>query len=160
VVVFYKKNRNKIPNFYILFVVPNQQSTPIASGKKMEMSADGNQVETGLQNLNSRFAEIIERNNQTMNENQKLKDELETVEDLKKSEINGIKNLYETELAEARRLLDKEAEKTVSFQNKNCDTFLRTGQNSVQILTNYIPSRIKGRQQLLEQDGRHFLVFF
>lgn len=96
--------------------MPNQQSTPIASGKKMEMSADGNQVETGLQNLNSRFAEIIERNNQTMNENQKLKDELETVEDLKKSEIGGIKKLYETELAEARRLLDKEAEKTVKDQ--------------------------------------------
>ena len=105
-----------MPNLYILSVVPNQQSTPIASGKKMEMSADGNLVETGLQNLNSRFAEIIERNNQTMNENQKLKDELETVEDLKKSEINGIKNLYETELAEARRLLDKEAEQTVSFR--------------------------------------------
>ena len=109
--IFYKKKVAKKPNLYILSVVPNQQSTPIASGKKTEMSA-----KTGLHNLNSRFAEIIERNNQTVNENQKLKDELKTAEDLKKNEIDGIKSLYETELAEARRLLDKEAEKTVSFQ--------------------------------------------
>ena len=84
----------------------------------MDIGADGNPVESGLQNLNSRFAEIIERNNRTMNENQKLKDELETAEDLKKNEIEQIKTLYETELAEARRLLDNEAEKTVSGKNR------------------------------------------
>ena len=81
----------------------------------MDQVADQSNVESGLQNLNSRFADIIDRNNQMMIVNQKLRDEVNTVEDGKRSELNQIKKLYETELCEARRLLDLEAQKTVSF---------------------------------------------
>lgn len=96
---------------------PNTQSTPIADkAKKMDQVADQSNVESGLQNLNSRFADIIDRNNQMMIVNQKLRDEVNTVEDGKRSELNQIKKLYETELCEARRLLDLEAQKTVKHQ--------------------------------------------
>lgn len=89
--------------------VPNQQSTPIAEKKVKE--SDTSMVESGLQNLNTRFADIIDRNSAMMAENQQLKDEINTIEDAKTAELAKIKEMYEAELKEARRLLDNESVK-------------------------------------------------
>ena len=91
--------------------MPNQQSTPIAEKKVKE--SDTSMVESGLQNLNTRFADIIDRNSAMMAENQQLKDEINTIEDAKKAELGKIKDMYEAELKEARRLLDNESVKAV-----------------------------------------------
>ena len=67
----------------------------------------------GLAGLNSRFSNIIERNNQMTDENATLRAEVETLRDTKKAEIDSIKQLYDVEMTQARTLLDREAEKTV-----------------------------------------------
>ena len=50
-----------------------------------------------------------------MEENAKLKGENETLREAKKAEVDKVKQYYEVEIAEARRLLDTEAEKVVSL---------------------------------------------
>lgn len=96
--------------------VPAQTSTPkVVKGSTSEADSPS-AVQDGLHGLNIRFAEIINRNNQFSIENQQLRDDVASIEDSKKGAIEKIKELYETELAEARRLLDKEADKTVRSQ--------------------------------------------
>ena len=49
-------------------------------------------------------------------ENAKLQAENETLRESKKAEVDKVKQFYEVEIAEARRLLDAEAEKVVSLK--------------------------------------------
>ena len=69
--------------------------------------------EADLGNLNTRLAAIVDRNNGVQSENQRLREQLAHVQDNHKEELDKVKNLYETELAEARRLLDVEATRKV-----------------------------------------------
>ena len=69
--------------------------------------------EADLGNLNSRLAAIVDRNNGVQSENQRLRDQLAHIQDSHKEELDKVKSLYETELAEARRLLDVEATRKV-----------------------------------------------
>ena len=48
-------------------------------------------------------------------ENGKLRAENETLRETKKAEVDKVKQFYEVEIAEARRLLDAEVEKVVSL---------------------------------------------
>ena len=78
----------------------------------------------GLAGLNSRFSHIIERNNQMTDENAKLQAENETLRETKKAEVDKVKQFYEVEIAEARRLLDAEAEKVVSLKFSYIDCII------------------------------------
>ena len=49
-------------------------------------------------------------------ENSKLQAENETLRETKNAEVIKVKQFYEVEIAEARRLLDAEAEKVVSLK--------------------------------------------
>ena len=49
-------------------------------------------------------------------ENTKLRAENETLREAKNAEVDKVKQYYEVEIAEARRLLDAEAEKVVSLK--------------------------------------------
>ena len=49
-------------------------------------------------------------------ENTKLRAENETLREAKNAEVDKVKQFYEVEIAEARRLLDAEAEKVVSLK--------------------------------------------
>ena len=77
--------------------------------------------EADLGNLNTRLAAIVDRNNGVQSENQRLREQLAHVQDNHKEELDKVKNLYETELAEARRLLDVEATRKViwNFKTEN-----------------------------------------
>merc|ERR1711937_1040688 len=88
------------------------QSTPV-NPKKMAETSESQDAAHGLAGLNSRFSNIIERNNRIMEENGKLRAENETLRETKKAEVDKVKQFYEVEIAEARRLLDAEAEKVV-----------------------------------------------
>jgi len=92
--------------------VPQNQSTPV-NPKKMTETSESQDAAHGLAGLNSRFSHIIERNNQMTDENAKLQAENETLRESKKAEVDKVKQFYEVEIAEARRLLDAEAEKVV-----------------------------------------------
>ena len=59
-----------------------------------------------------------------MEENAKLKGENETLREAKKAEVDKVKQYYEVEIAEARRLLDTEAEKVVSLVFFYIDCFI------------------------------------
>merc|ERR1711937_1079941 len=88
------------------------QSTPV-NPKKMAETSESQDAAHGLAGLNSRFSQIIERNNRMTEENAKLRAENETLRETKKAEVDKVKQFYEVEIAEARRLLDAEAEKAV-----------------------------------------------
>ena len=49
-------------------------------------------------------------------ENTKLRAENETLREAKNAEVDKVKQYYEVEIAEARRLLDAEVEKVVSLK--------------------------------------------
>jgi len=60
-----------------------------------------------LQNLNDRLACYIDRVRNLETENSRLSIEVQTTRDTVTRETTNIKNIYETELLEARRLLDE-----------------------------------------------------
>jgi len=93
--------------------VPVSASTPVASGKKQPEQGEVEEYSADMGNLNSRLAAIVDRNNGIQSENQRLRDQLATVQDNHKAELDKVKTLYDTELAEARRLLDLEAARKV-----------------------------------------------
>ena len=50
-------------------------------------------------NLNTRLAAIVDRNNGIQSENQRLRDQLATVQDNHKAELDKVKSLYDNEMA-------------------------------------------------------------
>ena len=63
-------------------------------------------------NFNSRFATIVDRNNGIQSENQRLREKLGSVQDAH-TEEDRVKTIYESEIGEARQLLDLESNKKV-----------------------------------------------
>ncbi|TDG46307.1 hypothetical protein AWZ03_007278 [Drosophila navojoa] len=78
---------------------PQQASSPTRHSRLVE------KVE--LQNLNDRLACYIDRVRSLETENSRLTIEVQTTRDTVTRETNNIKNIYETELLEARRMLDE-----------------------------------------------------
>ena len=56
-------------------------------------------------------------------ENAKLQAENETLRETKKAEVDKVKQFYEVEITEARRLLDAEVEKVVSLKFSYTDCY-------------------------------------
>ena len=63
--------------------------------------------------LNTRLATIVDRNNGIQSENQRLREKMSSINDAHQEELVRIKEMYERELGEARRLLDNEANRKV-----------------------------------------------
>ena len=75
-----------------------------------------------LQNLNDRFAVYIERMRTLEERNSSLTAEITTWKEKEKSEVTEVKNMYESELANARVLLDeisKEKSRVELENNRN-----------------------------------------
>lgn len=69
-----------------------------------------------LQNLNDRLAAYIDRVRYLENENNRLQVQVRSSEETVTREVTNIKGLYESELAEARKLLDDTAKEKAKLQ--------------------------------------------
>ncbi|KAK3733282.1 hypothetical protein QZH41_011128 [Actinostola sp. cb2023] len=84
---------------------PRIRSQSFVSPSKMSRT----QEKLELQHLNDRLATYIERMKVLEEQNTKLRSEVTVSKESVEREINGIKRMYESELAEARRLVDETA---------------------------------------------------
>lgn len=69
-----------------------------------------------LRGLNQRLVSYISRVKQLKDENSKLQAEVTTCKEVTIKEVDGIKDMYETELNDARRLLDETAKEKARQQ--------------------------------------------
>lgn len=69
-----------------------------------------------LQGLNDRLANYIDRVRYLEAENSRLSVQVQSTEEVVKREVSSVKNLYESELADARRLLDETAKEKARIQ--------------------------------------------
>lgn len=69
-----------------------------------------------LQNLNDRLAAYIDKVRYLENENGRLQIQVRSTEETVSREVGNIKALYESELAEARKLLDDTAKEKAKLQ--------------------------------------------
>ena len=69
-----------------------------------------------LESLNDRLAAYIDRNRKLQQENQKLYQIVQTSQETLSIEKTNVKNLYEQELEDARRLLDQTANEKARVQ--------------------------------------------
>lgn len=69
-----------------------------------------------LQNLNDRLAAYIDRVRYLENENSRLLVQVRSTEETVSREVTNIKSLYESELGEARKLLDDTAKEKAKLQ--------------------------------------------
>ena len=69
-----------------------------------------------LQNLNDRLAAYIDKVRYLENENSRLQVQVRSTEETVTREVTNIKTLYESELAEARKLLDDTAKEKAKLQ--------------------------------------------
>ncbi|PVD37822.1 hypothetical protein C0Q70_00424 [Pomacea canaliculata] len=74
------------------------------------------QEQEELQGLNDRLANYIDRVRHLESENSRLCTQIQSTEEVIKREVSSVKNLYETELADARRLLDETAREKAKVQ--------------------------------------------
>lgn len=74
------------------------------------------QEQEDLQGLNDRLANYIDRVRHLESENNRLCTQIQSTEEVIKREVSSVKNLYETELADARRLLDETAREKAKVQ--------------------------------------------
>lgn len=72
-----------------------------------------------LQHLNDRLAIYIERMKELEEQNTKLRTEVTVNKETVEREIDGVKRMYESELAEARRLVDETAKEKAKEQIEN-----------------------------------------
>ncbi|XP_030565457.1 lamin Dm0 [Drosophila novamexicana] len=93
---------------------PQQQSTSSQSQSQQQASSPLSPTrhsrlveKVELQNLNDRLACYIDRVRNLETENSRLSIEVQTTRDTVTRETTNIKNIYETELLEARRMLDE-----------------------------------------------------
>jgi len=85
--------------------VPQQSSTPVRKGEKETV----HEFQADMGHLNTRLATIVDRNNGIQSENQRLREKMSAINDAHQEELVRIKDMYERELGEARRLLDNES---------------------------------------------------
>jgi len=69
-----------------------------------------------LASLNDRLAVYIDRVRHLEADNQRLRQVSIELEETVRREVNGVKGVYDRELAEARRLLDQLAQEKAKFQ--------------------------------------------
>lgn len=72
-----------------------------------------------MQELNERFANYIEKVRFLEAQNRKLASELETLRDKWGQETSAVKQMYESELAEARKLIDDLTREKTNMEIKN-----------------------------------------
>ncbi|XP_003372156.1 lamin-L [Trichinella spiralis] len=103
-----------------------------------------------LQHLNDRLAQYIERVRQLEAENQRLSLSIRNTEDIVSKERNSLRDTYERELAEARRLLDecsKAKARAFLELNKNM-TYMDELQTKVERLERHLQECEERRAQL------------
>lgn len=90
---------------------PQQQTSTSSSQSQQQASSPTRHSrlveKVELQNLNDRLACYIDRVRNLETENSRLTIEVQTTRDTVTRETTNIKNIYETELLEARRMLDE-----------------------------------------------------
>ncbi|KAH7966854.1 hypothetical protein HPB49_019888 [Dermacentor silvarum] len=74
------------------------------------------QEKNELANLNDRLAAYIDRVRELETENSRLTQQIETSQETRTREVTSVKNLYERELAEARRAVDDTANERAKLQ--------------------------------------------
>ncbi|KAL8624877.1 hypothetical protein ACOMHN_016173 [Nucella lapillus] len=74
------------------------------------------QEQEELQGLNDRLANYIDKVRFLEAENSRLSTQVQSTEEVVKREVSSVKNLYETELTDARRLLDETAREKARIQ--------------------------------------------
>ncbi|XP_065309299.1 lamin Dm0-like [Dermacentor albipictus] len=74
------------------------------------------QEKNELANLNDRLATYIDRVRELETENSRLTQQIETSQETRTREVTSVKNLYERELAEARRAVDDTANERAKLQ--------------------------------------------
>ncbi|KAK7116770.1 lamin Dm0-like [Littorina saxatilis] len=74
------------------------------------------QEQEDLQGLNDRLANYIDRVRYLEAENSRLSTQIQSTEEVVKREVSSVKHLYESELADARRLLDETAKEKARIQ--------------------------------------------
>lgn len=69
-----------------------------------------------LMNLNDRLAAYIDKVRHLETENSRLYTQVRSTEEVVKREVTNVKSLYESELADARKLLDDTAKEKARLQ--------------------------------------------
>lgn len=92
-------------------------SERIAAASPTKMSRE--QEKDELQHLNSRLAVYIDRVNALEESNNKLTAEITLTKSRTRTEVENVKNSFESELADARRLLDETAKEKAREQMEN-----------------------------------------
>uniref|UniRef100_A0A1B0A5V1 LTD domain-containing protein n=1 Tax=Glossina pallidipes TaxID=7398 RepID=A0A1B0A5V1_GLOPL len=101
---------------------PGSSSTPLITGGNRSASPlsptrhSRLQEKAELQNLNDRLAVYIDRVRNLETENARLSIEVQTTHDTVTREVTNIKTMYETELSDARRLLDDTAREKAKLE--------------------------------------------
>jgi lamin B len=99
--------------------VPANTSTPKTGSNGGTVTDYGCEPASEFGNLNTRFATIVERNRTSIQENAELKETLSHKDAIHTAELTRVKDKYDNELAEARRLLDKSANEKVALDIEN-----------------------------------------
>lgn len=101
---------------------PGSSSTPLITGGNRSASPlsptrhSRLQEKAELQNLNDRLAVYIDRVRNLETENARLSIEVQTTHDTVTREVTNIKTMYESELSDARRLLDDTAREKAKLE--------------------------------------------
>lgn len=90
---------------------PVRPSSPLSPTRLSRM-----QEKDELRNLNDRLAVYIDRVRHLESENSRLTLQVQTSQETVTREVTSIKNMYESELADARRLLDETARERAKLQ--------------------------------------------
>ncbi|XP_075035024.1 lamin-B1 [Mixophyes fleayi] len=89
----------------------SSMSTPLSPTRISRL-----QEKEALQHLNDRLAVYIDKVRSLENENSVLQLQVTEREEVRSSEVSGLKDLYETELADARQILDDTARERAKLQ--------------------------------------------
>lgn len=110
-----------------------------------------------MAHLNNRLAAYVDKVRHFETENSRLQHQITSYQDTSRQEIQNIKDIYENELTETKRLLDELSKEkaTVTLDNQNLKESLESSKASVNSLTqsnNALESKLKATTALLQTE--------